>query len=48
MLPKFFLFLLVDDTNIYSEFDNINKLTYIIYRELLKVKSWVEINSAYH
>ena len=39
---SFFLF--ADDTNIYYESDNINKLNYKPNRELLKVKSWLEIN----
>ena len=36
---SFFLF--ADDTNIYYESDNINKLNYKLNRELLEVKSWL-------
>ena len=39
---SFFLF--ADDTSIYYGSDNINKLNYKLNRELLKVKSWLEIN----
>ena len=39
---SFFLF--VDDTNIYYESDNIKNLNHEINRELLKVKSWLEVN----
>ena len=39
---SFFLF--ADDTNIYYESDNITRLEYKINKELLKVKSWLEVN----
>ena len=39
---SFFLF--ADDTNIYYESDNITRLEYKISKELLKVKSWLEVN----
>ena len=39
---SFFLF--ADDTNIYCESENITNLKDKIIKELLKVKSWLEIN----
>ena len=39
---SFFLF--ADDTNIYFETENIEKLQVKINKELLKVKSWLEVN----
>ena len=41
-LLSFFLF--ADDTNIYFETENITKLQCKINKELLKVKSWLEVN----